>query len=164
MKMTVAATMAFCLLAAGCQSGLIGKAAEPASPARLEFVTEFKRIDASGKGHITMEEATAYYNARFTELDKNGDGFLDAQELEPLIPIMNARSGKELLFKLDRNSDNKLSKPEFQVIVNWLFQLARSQNVLTLADVEKNMPAAAPPSTKDYTKDSPAGNPAGKGR
>jgi hypothetical protein len=164
MKMTVAATMAFCLLAAGCQSGLIGKAAEPASPARLEFVTEFKRIDASGKGHITMEEATAYYNARFTELDKNGDGFLDAQELEPLIPIMNARSGKELLFKLDRNSDNKLSKPEFQVIVNWLFQLARSQNELTLADVEKNMPAAAPPSTKDYTKDSPAGNPAGKGR
>jgi hypothetical protein len=162
MNQTLAATMALCLLAAACQSGLMGKETGPPSAARLEYVSEFKKIDASGKGRITMEEATAYYGARFTELDKNRDGFLDAQELEPLIPVMNARSGKELLFKLDRNSDNKLSKPEFLVIANWLFQLARSQTELTLADVEKNLPASVPPSTKENPKDSPAGNPTGK--
>jgi Ca2+-binding EF-hand superfamily protein len=82
----------------------------------------------------TPNEATAYYSNRFTELDSNGDGFLDAKELEPLIPVMNAQSAKELLFKLDRNSDNKLSRPEFLVIVNWLFQLASSPYELADGD------------------------------
>jgi hypothetical protein len=163
MKQWVAATMALGLAASACQSGLSSTVAAPPSQARLEYVNEFKKIDAAGKGHITLEEATAYYGARFAELDKNHDGFLDAEELEPLIPIMNARSGKELLFKLDRNSDNRLSKAEFLVIANWLFQLARSQNELTLADVEKNMPASVPASTKENTNDA-KGNPAGKGR
>jgi hypothetical protein len=157
-------TFALCAGLAACQSDLDGKAAMPASPARLEYVSEFKKIDTGGKGRITIDEATAYYGRRFTELDKNGDGFLDAQELEPLIPIMNAKSGKELLFKLDRNSDGKVSRPEFLVIMNWLFQLASSPNELALGDVEKNLPASVPPSTKSDPSAAPPTNPTGKGR
>ena len=61
---------------------------------RCEEYEQFKKIDAAGSGRITMEQTTAYYSALFADLDKNADGFLDAQELEPLIPVMNARSGK----------------------------------------------------------------------
>jgi len=132
---TVAA-IAQCLLVVSCQSGLGGPTPQP-SPARLEYVAQFKKIDAAGSGRITMEQTTAYYSALFADLDKNADGFLDAQELEPLIPVMNARSGKELLSKLDRNSDTKISRSEFLVISNWLFQMAHSPNELTLTDVEK---------------------------
>lgn len=160
----IAAIAALCAGAVACQSDLGGKAADAVSPARLEYISEFKKIDIAGKGRITMEQATAYYSSRFTELDRNGDGFLDAQELEPLIPVMNARSGKELLFKLDRNSDNKISRSEFLVIVNWLFQLSSSPNELALGDVEKNLPASVPASTKSDTASAPPTNPPGRGR
>ena len=133
-KLATAAAINLCLLAAGCQSGL-DVAAPKLSPARLEYVSQFKKIDSAGKGRITMDQAVAYYRTLFTELDKNGDGFLDAGELESMVPLMNAGSGKELVAALDRNSDNKISRSEFVVIANWLFQLARSQNELTLADI-----------------------------
>ena len=95
--------MILCLAAAGCQSSVGPTAAERISPVRLEYIEEFKRIDRAGKGRITLEEATAYYSVRFTELDKNRDGFLDVAELENILPAMGAKSGKELPPKLDRN-------------------------------------------------------------
>jgi hypothetical protein len=153
MKFTAATTLGLCLAVGGCQTGVAQKAVEPLAPARLEYVNEFKKIDTAGKGHISMEEATAYYKARFTELDKNRDGYLDANELEALIPIMNAKSGRELLLKLDRNSDNRLSRTEFMVIANWLFQLASSPNELALGDVENNLPATVPVATKQDNND-----------
>ena len=100
------------------------------------LIAEFKKIDASSSGRITMEQALEYYRRKFAELDRNGDGFLDANELEAALPLMNAKSGKELLISLDRNSDGKLSVSEFTVIANWLFQLAKSPTQLTLSDVE----------------------------
>jgi hypothetical protein len=133
-KRATAAAISLCLLAAGCQSG-VGVEAPKLSPARLEYLSQFKKIDSAGKGRIKMDQAVAYYSNLFTELDKNGDGFLDAGELESMVPLMNAGSGKELVAALDRNSDNKISRSEFVVIANWLFQLARSQNELTLADI-----------------------------
>jgi len=84
-----------------------------------------------------MEQALEYYRHWFAELDRNGDGFLDASELEAALPLMYAKTGKELLTSLDRNSDGKLSVSEFTVIANWLFQLAKSQTQLTISDVEK---------------------------
>jgi Secreted protein acidic and rich in cysteine Ca binding region len=155
MNFQAATTMALILAVAGCQAGVPEKAVQSPSPTRLEYITEFKKIDTASKGRITMEEAMAYYSARFTELDKNGDGFLDAHELDALVPIMNANSGQRLLLKLDRNSDNRLSRSEFLVISNWLFQLASSPNELALEDVEKNMPSGAVYKPKDYTNESP---------
>ena len=148
---------------AACQSSLGPFVAPPPSPARLEYLSEFRKIDTRGKGRISIDETTAYYSSRFSELDVNGDGFLDAQELQAMIPVMNAQSGKELLFKLDRNSDGKLSRTEFLVIVNWLFQLASSPNELALGD-EKGVPASAPPATKTEPASPPPTPPTGRGR
>ena len=135
-NIATAAAVAQGLLLVACQAGLGGATAQPAPP-KNAFFSEFKKIDTAGKGRVTMEQAYAYYRGRFIELDKNGDGFLDASELEAMLPAMDATSGKELVAKLDRNSDGKISQEEFGVIANWLFQLARSQNEITLADVEK---------------------------
>jgi hypothetical protein len=92
------------------------------SPERHEHVSQFKKIDTVGIGHITLHQANAYYCRLFSQLDLNSDGYLDARELEPLPPIMGAKSAPDLLAKLDRNSDNKVSRTEFLAISNWLFQ------------------------------------------
>jgi Ca2+-binding EF-hand superfamily protein len=137
-SVVAAVAIAHGLALAGCQSGLSlsGAPAQP-QPGALPFIAEFKKIDAAGKGRITMEQATSYYAALFVQLDKNGDGLLDANELEAMLPAMDAKSGMELLQKLDRNSDGRLSRSEFQIIANWLFQVARSPNELALGDIEK---------------------------
>ena len=84
-----------------------------------------------------MDQAVEYYRNLFRELDRNGDRFLDVSELEAAMPTMDATTAKELVLKLDRNSDGKLSVEEFIVIANWLFQLAKSPTQLTLSDVER---------------------------
>jgi hypothetical protein len=126
------------LVLAGCQSELLTGSAAPTgpSPDTLEYVAQFKRVDSAGKGSITIDQATAYYTKLFAELDTNHDGFLDAKELQPLIPLMRAKSGSELLSMLDRNGDNKLSQKEFVVLVNWLFQRAKRADEMTLADAQ----------------------------
>jgi hypothetical protein len=141
-KLAIAAAVAQGLAIASCQSGQGTKMDEPPSADRLEFVSQFKKIDAAGKGLITMEQASAHYSVVFTGLDKNGDGFLDVSELQPLIPVMGAKSGTELMAKLDRNGDNKLTRQEFLVITSWLFQLASSRAEMTLQEAEKGVPPA----------------------
>jgi hypothetical protein len=160
MKVVTATMMILSLVVAGCQSSVGGNVAEPISPARLEYVAEFKKIDTTGKGRITIEDATAYYSRRFNELDKNRDGFLDALELESMLPVMGARSGKELLSKLDRNADNKLTRAEFLVITNWLFEFASSRGELALGDLERGTQSA--PVGKRYDPEAiPSGIPRG---
>jgi EF hand domain-containing protein len=136
MRSATVLAIAQCLIIASCQTGLGGSSSQPA-PGRQPFIAEFKRIDTAGKGKVTMDEAMEYYRNRFRELDRNGDRFLDVSELEAAMPIMDATSAKELVQKLDRNSDGKLTVEEFSVIANWLFQLAKSPTQLTLSDVEK---------------------------
>jgi hypothetical protein len=139
-RVAIAAAVAQCLAIASCQSGQVTKVDEPPSADRLEFVSQYKKIDTAGKGRITMEQATAHYSTVFTGLDKNGDGFLDVNELQPLIPVMGAKSGAELMMKLDRNGDNKLTRNEFLVITSWLFQLAGSSTEMTLQEAENGVP------------------------
>jgi EF-hand domain pair len=135
------ATIGLCLVVAGCQSGQQGPVVvEPPSADRLEFIAQYKKVDAAGKGSITVEEATAHYSTVFTELDKNRDGLLDVKELEPLLPVMGAKSAAELMAKLDRNGDNKLTRKEFLVITTWLFQLADGSTIMTLQQAEKGVP------------------------
>jgi EF hand domain-containing protein len=142
-NMKIAATagmMALCLEVAACQSGQGTTVAEPPSPDRLEFVSQFRKIDTAGKGLITIEQATAHYSVVFKELDKNRDGFLDVNELQPLLPVMGAKSVAELMAKLDRNGDNKLTLKEFLVITTWLFQLAGSSSTMSLQEAETGLP------------------------
>jgi hypothetical protein len=141
-KLAIAAAVAQCLAIVACQSGQGTKIDEPPSADRLEFVSQFKKIDAAGKGLITIEQAAAHYNIVFTGLDKNGDGFLDVAELQPLLPIMGAKTAAELMAKLDRNGDNKLTRKEFLVITSWLFQLASGRTEMTLQEAEKGVPSS----------------------
>jgi EF-hand domain pair len=142
-NLVTAATIAQLLTAAGCQATHVDKVATAPSAERLEYVSQFKNIDKANKGQISLDQATAYYTTLFTELDKNRDGFLDVRELEPVVPVMGAKTAEDLVVKLDRNSDNKLSRPEFVVIANWLFQLTRSGNDLTLQEVQRNLPVSS---------------------
>ena len=61
-------------------------------------------------------------------------------ELQPLLPIMGAKTAAELMAKLDRNGDNKLTRQEFLVITSWLFQLASGRTEMTLQEAEKGVP------------------------
>src|SRR5262245_62109819 len=67
-------TLALCAMLAACQSSVGPTTGSTASPARLEYVNEFRKIDTRGRGRIGIDEATAYYTARFAELDVNRDG------------------------------------------------------------------------------------------
>jgi Ca2+-binding EF-hand superfamily protein len=129
-----------CLIIAACQSGQSTTVAEPPSPDRLEFISQFRKIDTAGKGLITIEQATEHYGVVFSELDKNRDGFLDVNELQPLLPVMGAKSAAELMAKLDRNGDNKLTRKEFLVITTWLFQLASNSSTMSLQEAETGLP------------------------
>ena len=139
-KLAIAAAVAQCLAIVACQSGQRTKIDEPPSADRLEFVSQFKKIDVTGKGLITMDQAAAHYSIVFTGLDKNGDGFLDVDELQQLLPIMGAKTAAELMAKLDRNGDSKLTRKEFLVITSWLFQLASGRTEMTLQEAEKGVP------------------------
>jgi len=53
---------------------------------------------------------------------------------------MGAKTAAELMAKLDRNGDNKLTRKEFLVITSWLFQLASGRTEMTLQEAEKGVP------------------------
>ena len=42
---------------------------------------EVKRMDTKGDGTVTMDEYVNAAKVRFSKLDKNGDGFIDADEM-----------------------------------------------------------------------------------
>lgn len=130
-----AAALALLCLLTACQTAPPAPVGPP-SPERMEFITQFKAIDTANKGTITLDQAKAHYTDVFRKLDSNRDGFLSVAEITPLMPIMAARSAAELVARLDRNGDNKLTLPEFLVINTWLFRLSKDPNSLSLGDVE----------------------------
>ena len=137
---------------AGCQGGLGKPSAPPApSPGHVVYIEEFKRIDTANKGTISLDEARAYYAQLFARLDVRHDGRLDAKELDAAVPMIAATSGDELVSRLDRNGDGKISQDEFLVAANWLFQLARNGDNLSLKEVETNGVATVAPSVKKET-------------
>ena len=44
----------------------------------------FMRMDTDGDGKISREEAPDRLRERFDEMDKNGDGFLDASDFQAM--------------------------------------------------------------------------------
>lgn len=48
-------------------------------------------LDLDGDGVVTVEEAVAARNARFEDVDRNADGFIDASEFDALLQATRTR-------------------------------------------------------------------------
>lgn len=67
----------------------------------------------SGRGPMTLDRVLERTDARFKDLDKNGDGFIDAAELAASHDAMLAYQVKKTLHRLDKDKDGKLTKDEY---------------------------------------------------
>jgi len=74
----------------------------------------FDRMDQNKDGKVTTAEADAVWKARFTELDKNKDNVLVADELK------GARHPKKF-GKADTNNDGKITLAEAQAKATAMF-------------------------------------------
>jgi Ca2+-binding EF-hand superfamily protein len=87
----------------------------------------FEQFDTNGDGSVTLEEVTAFQDARFAKADTNGDGKLDQAEMvaqaEAMQAEMLARMAERMkaeapkrvahmMIELDTDSDGLLSPEE----------------------------------------------------
>lgn len=72
-----------------------------------------KNLDADNDGAVTLEEAVAKRAPAFTRIDTNGDGVVDAQELEAETNLNVEYWTKVMLNRFDANNDGNIAKDEF---------------------------------------------------
>jgi hypothetical protein len=89
-------------------------------PAAEPFAAGFSRWDLDGDGTLTCSEWTRYAELIFRRSDKNGDGFLDAQEFRSIGQIEPILAGAELGY-FDDNRDGRLTIREFAGKPNPIF-------------------------------------------
>ncbi|HEV8547648.1 MAG TPA: hypothetical protein VGQ57_01450 [Polyangiaceae bacterium] len=89
----------------------------------------FEKMDTNNDGKVTLAEAQAGAQARFTALDKNKDGVLAGDELKgPMLKRADANSDGKITLaelqaqagtwfaKLDKNNDKVVTKDEIQAM------------------------------------------------
>jgi len=78
----------------------------------------FEEIDADSDGKITAAELKAHADARFGAADTNGDGLLDADEMQARMLAQAATRMQErsarMIEMMDSDADGKLSAAELQ--------------------------------------------------
>lgn len=75
-------------------------------------IMRLARRDADGDGTVTLDEFLKHRADRFTELDKNADGSLDADELTARMREKADQRMRMVMAKLDANGDGKVSGDE----------------------------------------------------
>ncbi len=73
-----------------------------------------KQLDANKDGTVTLDEFLKPKSDRFAELDKNGDGFLDAGELSARMQQKAGQRQRMMMARLDGDGDGKVTKDEFE--------------------------------------------------
>jgi len=75
----------------------------------------FESADTNGDGVITREEFHAARERLFGRLDRNGDGYMDKDDLTGRLAGRQKAQGRlaELIAQFDRDGDGRLSKAEF---------------------------------------------------
>ena len=78
--------------------------------------------DEAGKGgahegRFTPERLSGRDERQFTRLDRNGDGFIDAKELEMWVAERSVRASQRFLKRFDADGDGKVSRDEFRQFV-----------------------------------------------
>lgn len=72
-----------------------------------------RMLDANKDGAVTLEEYLAPHTKRFAEIDKNGDGFLDADEITAEARVHIDYWSKRFMHRFDVDKDGKVTKDEF---------------------------------------------------
>ena len=140
-----AAVATLAAISGGCSNPATEVTGALSNPYTQENIKQFNDIDTKKTGVITLDQAVEFYTARFAVLDLNRDKFLDAREIAPMLPIMQATSPEDLVRRLDNNGDGKVSQNEFLILANVLFQRSSSgDGTLTLKDAQKAAARAEP--------------------
>ena len=110
-------------------------------------------IDADKDGSVSKEEWVAYQERVFVALDKNKDGFLEAEEFYgpananviPFATLAYAHGlmSKEMFGKIDTKGDGKVSKDEYLAFQMKIFDMmdAHKKQQLGVADFIVQKPA-----------------------
>jgi Ca2+-binding EF-hand superfamily protein len=102
-------------------------AAPDATPADKSLA--LSKIDTDGDGTISWDEAKAAATAKFTALDTDKEGTLDASELTGVVPPAAAK-------KADTDKDGTLDQAEYLSLVQTMFKAADTDHDGTLEPKE----------------------------
>lgn len=105
--LSTAATVALALLLSAC---VASHPKERRDPAQI-----FSSADANGDGAVTRAEFLAARSNNFAKYDRNGDGFIDAQDFPRRLRARQNVSQRldELIDHFDADHDGRVSRAEF---------------------------------------------------
>lgn len=97
-------------------AGLVGTSvqAKEGGDKAEKMEARFTQMDVNGDGEVTIEELQARGAARFAEADTNGDGVLSKAEVEAAAEGRKAERVAKRFDRMDADSDGNLTMEEAQ--------------------------------------------------